>query len=280
MEIIAEQIKTGIKINISREYNVVAVDGITPTSANINTTASGAVDGSFYNSSYLAERNIVITMVPEGDIEEKRLELYKIFPPKKKVILHIKTKKRKVYIECYVESLESNVFGIRQNILVSLLAPQPLFIDENKTEFTQSAISSSFEFDFEISESGVEFGIITKERDITIINEGEEITGLIIEIVANDTVINPVIYNKTTSEKFEIRTEMKKGDVITINTHRGQKKIERNREGQAENILNCIAKGTKWLIAEPGENTYSFACETGEESAIINYQYNKLYGGV
>lgn len=280
MEIVIEQPNTGEKKNISKLYNVVYTEGLTPVKANINTTTNGVVDGTFYNSSFLTQRPISIDIVPGGNIEEKRLELYRIFRPKKKIEVHVKSKSRKLHIECVVEDLAVGLHEKKQCIRVSLIAPQPYFLNENETVVDQSAVASDFEFPFEIPEDGIEFGNITKERDITITNDGEETSGLIIEIVALNTVINPVIYNKTTKEKFAIRITMEKGDKIEINTHKGRKKIELKRGNIAFNILNKIEKNTKWLTVEMGDNTFSYECESGEEDMQINYRFSELYGGI
>lgn len=280
MEITIEQPVTGEKTNISKLYNVVATEGLTPVAATINTTGNGVVDGTFYNSSFLSERNIILTMVPDGDIEEKRLELYKIFRPKSLVRVYIKSKLRNVYIESRVESVESDLHVKRQSITVSLIAPQPYFLNVDEKVYNQTAVISDLEFPFEIPQEGLEFGNITKERDITIVNEGEETSGLIMEIIATDTAVNPVIYNKTTREKFCIREQMLRGDKIEINTHKGQKKIEMNRGSVKTNLLNEIEKNSKWLTVETGKNIFSYGCVAGEENIKIKYKFNEMYGGV
>lgn len=280
MEIIIEQPIAGEKTNISKLYNVVATEGLTPVAATINTTGNGVVDGTFYNSSFLSERNIILTMVPDGDIEEKRLELYKIFRPKSLARVYIKSKLRNVYIESRVESVELDLHVKRQSITVSLIAPQPYFLNADEKVYNQTAVMSDLEIPFEIPQEGLEFGNITKERDITIVNEGEEASGLIMEIIATDTAVNPVIYNKTTREKFCIREKMLRGDKIEINTHKGQKKIEMNRGTVKTNLLNKIEKNSKWLAVETGKNIFSYGCAAGEENIRIKYRFNEMYGGV
>lgn len=280
MEITIEQPVTGEKTNISKLYNVVATEGLTPVAATINTTGNGVVDGTFYNSSFLSERNIILTMVPGGDIEEKRLELYKIFRPKSLVKVYVKSRFRNVYIESRVESVEPNLHVKQQSITVSLIAPQPYFLNVDEKVYNQTAVISDLEIPFEIPQEGLEFGNITKERDITIVNEGEETSGLIMEIIATDTAVNPVIYNKTTREKFCIREQMLRGDKIEINTHKGQKKIEMNRGSVKTNLLNKIEKNSKWLTVETGKNIFSYGCVAGEENIRIKYRFNEMYGGV
>lgn len=280
MEITIEQPETGEKTNISELYNVVATEGLTPVGAKINTTGNGVVDGTFYNSSFLSQRNIELIMVPDGDIEKKRMELYKIFRPKSKVRVHVKSKFRSCYIDSRVENLGLDLHAKRQSITVSLIAPQPYFLNEDEKIYTQNAIVSGLEFPFEIPKEGIELGRITKERDISITNNGEEASGLIIEIIATDTAINPVIYNKTTREKFCIREKMIRGDKIKINTHKGQKKVELNRGSVTTNLLNKLEKNSKWLTVETGENIFSYGCAGGEENIRIEYRFSEMFGGI
>lgn len=280
MEIIIEQPITGEKTNISKLYNVVAAEGLTPVVATINTTANGVVDGTFYNSSFLTQRNIVLTIVPDGDIEEKRLELYRIFRPKSQIRVHVKSRFRNVYIDSRVESVETDLYAIRQSLVISLIAPQPFFLDAKETTQQQSATVDAFELPFEIPEKGLKFGDLTKDRDIEIENDGEEASGLVIEIVAIDRAINPVIYNKTTREKYGIKIELQKGDKVEINTHKGQKEINLSRGGTTQNILNKIEKETRWLTVEVGKNIFSYTCEGGEENVKVSYRFNGMYGGI
>lgn len=61
------------------QYSLIHVTGLTPPKANINTSAAGTIDGEFYNSARVNMRNIVLTIVIEGDIEANRQHLYRIF---------------------------------------------------------------------------------------------------------------------------------------------------------------------------------------------------------
>ena len=119
-------------------YPVVSVDGLTPTGATINTSNVATVDGTFFNSSYVNQRNIVLTITPNVEAERARLFLYQYFKPKYPVTLYFKTRTRDVYIEGYVETFEGSLYDQKQSFQISVICPQPFFNDvkESVTELS------------------------------------------------------------------------------------------------------------------------------------------------
>ena len=65
------------------DFQVLQIDGLNPPNAQINRSTVAGLDGSKFNSSKLNERNIVITIKLNGDIEKNRLYLYSFFNTKR-----------------------------------------------------------------------------------------------------------------------------------------------------------------------------------------------------
>ena len=63
-------------------YSIKSIDGLDPPEAVINTTHNAGLDGSVYNSAYMSDRVITITLAIEGPAEENRINLYKYFKSK------------------------------------------------------------------------------------------------------------------------------------------------------------------------------------------------------
>ena len=80
-------------------YTISSVDGLYPPESVINTTKVANMDGSVYNSSYVNDRQITITMAINGPAEENRLHLYKYFKTKYPVRLYYENDVRNVYID-------------------------------------------------------------------------------------------------------------------------------------------------------------------------------------
>lgn len=264
----------------SLHFPVTNAEGLTPSAATINTSSTAVIDGTFFNSSYVNQRNIVLTITPNGDAESARLTLYKYFKPKYPLTLYIKTKSRNVYIEGYVESFEGGLYDKKQSFQISVICPQPFFNDANESITEQTTTVDGFSFPFFTPESGIELSYLISNANTPVVNSGEESTGLVIELLATDAVIEPTIYNRTTGEKFTIQIEMKAGDLIRIDTRRGKKTIIMIRGGVQTNILNRIMKDSNWFTLTTGENDFTFTCTYGTENLKIMYFVNMLYEGV
>lgn len=261
-------------------FDSVTVDGLTPGKASINTTVIANSDGSLINNARNEDRPITIDIEPAFPIEENRLRIYQFFKRKKYITLYVKTTNRDLKIEGMVESVEGSLFVEKQSITIEILCNDPYFKDQLETYTNMARVLDLFEFPFSIEEEGKEFSRIEKTIEQTVINAGDTETGVIIEISASGTVINPTIYNTVTRESFGLNITMQSGDVITINTNNFQKKVELLRNGETTNIINSIIKGNKWFKLLQGDNLFTYTCDTGEEFLNIRFIYNNLYEGV
>lgn len=143
-----------------------------------------------------------------------------------------------------------------------------------------ASIIDLFEFPFSIENEGLEFSRIDKALTQNIYNAGDTETGLIIELSASGAVVNPTIYNADTREYFGLNITMQYGDLIRINTNVFNKKVELVRYGETRNIINNILKGNKWFKITPGDNLFTYQCESGEEFLNFKFIYSNLYEGV
>lgn len=110
-----------------QQYSVVKVTGLTRPMTNINTASAGTQDGEVFSSSHTNRRNIVITLVLEGDIEANRQRLYRIFPSHSPVTVYYRTANRDLYIDGYVEILDGDLYEARTSMQISIICPDPYF---------------------------------------------------------------------------------------------------------------------------------------------------------
>lgn len=270
----------GQQLNLNDGFDVIDVAGLIPSGATINTSTAGIADGTFFNSSYTNQRNIVLTIVPQGDAEANRLTLWKYFKPKYKVRLYFKTKTRNVYIDGYVEGIEGSPYSAKAVYQVSVISPNPFFTDLKPIIYEQTYISDGFMFPVSFPESGIVLGDITEGTVVDAENRGEETSGLVIEIQADNSVINPKIYNTSTREFTEIDISIGTGDSIVIDSRRGSKTITLYRNGEAINILNKMSRDSDWISVDQGENLFTFTCDYGAPNMKVLYKIYTLYEGV
>lgn len=261
-------------------FDVLSVTGTNPPTAAINTVNVAGLDGSRFNSSRVEQRNIVITLNIHHPIEANRLTLYNFFRVKRWVKIYYQNSRRNVYIEGYVESFENNPWTQLQQPQISIICPQPFWLSTVDTTVNFSNSNALFEFPFSIPSEGIEFSTLG-HLTTAVVNVGEIETGGIITFYATtDQILNPKFFNRTTQQFFGLDFDMYQGDLITVNTQKGEKSVTLLRAGVTTNILNDRTEGSTWLTFEPGENELSFEADEGAANLEATLTITQKFEGV
>jgi len=262
-------------------YQIASIDGLNPPKANINTTQIAGMDGGRFKSSYVNMRNVVLMVAINGDVEQNRLRLYNFFGAGKWCKLYYKNDSRNVYCEGYCETIDGSLFAIKQQIQISIICPDPYFKSLAEIESDISKVFANFEFPFAIDESGKEFSIIDEYREAEVYNPGEIACGAIIRMSAKaDGIVNPIIRNVSTGEFLGLELTLNHGDVLEINTNKGQKAITQYINDVPQNAINALMKDSTWFQLEPGLNRYYYEADANETYLRIEFLHNILYEGV
>ena len=261
-------------------YTISSVDGLYPPESVINTTKVANMDGSVYNSSYVNDRQITITMAINGPAEENRLHLYKYFKTKYPVRLYYGNDVRNVYIDGYVSKMPIEYFEKKQTAQIEITCPMALFrsVEQNITEF--SSIENKFVFPFAIEKSGIPFSIPKMGEQKTIVNGGDVETGIVIKLNALGNVTNPKIYDVDNKDHMFLNISMKSGDEITINTLKKEKSIKLLSNGVESNIIGKLEAGSKWFSLIPGDNIFTYEAEEFPENLQCTFIINDQFEGV
>lgn len=269
-----------LSLSDTPNYTVFNITGLNPPQATVNNSVNVTTDGSNINSVRLENRNIVIYIAIENDIEANRINLYRYFPLKKTVTLYFKNDTRDVFIEGTVELIECDLFSNRQVAQVSLICPKPYFKDVDYLITNFGDVSSLFEFPVSIPSAGIEFSTLTPNQRKSIINAGDVETGVIIELFAIGTVVNPILYNVFTGKRMALNVTMQASDSIIINTNVGEKSITLIRNGVSSNALGYMTPDSDWFVLEHGDNLFTYEATSGTGSLQITFTSAVLYGGV
>lgn len=264
----------------SKTYIIADIKGLNPPNAVINTSTIATTDGAIFNSSRANIRNIVITVVFSGDVEESRTNLYRFFPIKEPITLYYANARRSVKIEGYVESFECDLFQNSQRAQISILCPKSYFRSKEDLELSFSQYVGAFEFPVNIPASGLEVSSKIENSIAVIDYSGDTETGMIIKLYASGNVVRPVIRNNLTNETFVLEMELLSGDIVTINTKRGEKSVTLYRDGTTTNIINKLVPGSTWLTVRTGSNVFSYECVYGEENITLHFTIDQLFAGV
>lgn len=273
--------------------------GVGPEKADIRTTDIVTADGGVYNSARLPSRNIVMNIRYYAwagrAVEEIRQDSYKWFPIKKKVTISIYTENRIAQIDGYVESNEPVVFSQETHAQLSIVCPDPFFIDGsddglNVTQFY--GVRPMFHFPYSnnsLTEKLTIMGEILFSNEETIVYSGDSEVGITIVIDVLGDVEHVTIWNVLTRESMVIDTDrlaaltgkgLVASDRLTIITTTGQKSITLLREGVETNVLNCLARGPDWFQLAKGNNIFAFVAEKGTTNLVFTIYNQTLYEGV
>lgn len=263
-------------------YVISSIEGLDPPDAVINTTRNTNTDGSVFNSSYVDNRQIIITLAINSPAEGNRIELYKYFKNKYPVRIYYKNGHRDVYIDGYCKNMQIEFFNIKQIAQITIICPEPFFksVNEEVSEF--SVTQSVFEFPFSVEDppAEIEFSRIEYDSEKDVTNSGDVETGMIIRLRAKGSVNYPGVVNTETGEFFKLNLPMNIGDEIYINTKVGEKTVTYTHDSVTSTIVNSIVSGSTWLTLRPGSNLFMTTATSGLTNLEAYCTLTDQYEGV
>lgn len=261
-------------------YAIKSVLGLDPPDAVINLTRNAGQDGSVYNSAYMDNRTITITLAVNYPAEQNRIELYKYFKSKFPVTLRYKNDSRDVWIQGYVQSFQVAYFDKKETCQIVVVCPKPHLNDVDIILENLSTIDPLFEFPFSIDAEGVEMSEIILGQQKSILNLGDIDTGVYIRIKVNGAVLNPAVYDSTNNTFMKFLDEFAQGDVIEINTRSGEKSVKKISQGVTTSLISKLAENSTWFVLTPGDNVFSVYADSGDEYLDVDFEVIYQYEGV
>lgn len=266
------------------DYQIISIQGLNPPSAHLNTSSVAGLDGAMFNSARLNTRNIVITAKINGDVEQNRQILYRYCPTKEKVRFYFTNNNRNVYIDGYVENVECDLFTNDERMQISIICPQPYFMDISDTEVNGSSVTGLFTFPFTIeSDTPIPFSEYVLDNTIDLYNDSENEIGVIIDIDVEEDVSSILIRNTGTGDTFTLSYAFEEGDHITIDTIKGQKSVTLLRNGIYSNLFSAMQRGSVFFQLAAGDNFFSYVVDgdaSNNNSITIMFTFYKMYRGV
>ncbi|MBS4171946.1 phage tail family protein [Bacillus sp. FJAT-49736] len=270
-------------------------DDIDTTGVKANTTyvTNYRIQGATAVSSRLEQRDLSLTFfidvegMDEDWIQERRDEVFRVFNPIYNPIkVLIKTVNRSFFIDAHVEltpSINPDPSSMNESwhdVLVQLSAGNPFFLDSEKRKVEIATWLPMLEFPLEISSDGSEIGQRSPSLIVNVLNEGQVETGMTIQFKALGTVINPSLFNVNTREYFKINKTMTAGEVITVNTYQGKKRLESRLNGITTNIFNFMDYRSKFMQLEVGDNLFRYDADSNVENLEVSIYFTPQYLGV
>ena len=277
-------------------FSIIAIDGLAPSGATINSSGGALIHGTRINSVKIEPRTISIPFVIHvtGKKEEAvRETLYNFFPTGTKIRFEIKTDRRTVFVMATPEDFDIRMFATEENGNISLFCESPFFTDVIESYFVASETEALFEFPFSnesLTEPLLEIGIQNQYPPRVVIDyPGDVLTGVVMTLEIEGDVRNISIINIRDNQAMTIDTEiiyqttysrLKAGDKIIIDTRSGSKSIKLFRDGVFINILNCLPLHSHWINLAPGYNEILYMADNRIEDLTLELRFNALYSGV
>ena len=270
-----------LELTNNEAYVVTDVDGLYPADGTINTTRNASADGSVFNSSYVNEKQIIITLSINSPAEENRINLYRYFKTKEPVKVYFKNDSRNVFIEGYVKNCNIGFFDKKQIFQSTITCPDPYFKNTNPVEVDFSKTIPLFEFPFSIEEGEpIPFSDLGGQPKISINNSGDVEAGFIIHLYSRNDVVNPVVYSETINQYIGLNMTLRQGEEVIINTIKKQRSVTLISGGTKTNLINKLKFGSEWIYLIAGYNTIGVSADSNIDDMEVNCELNVLYEGV
>lgn len=263
-------------------------EGIYESKNNVSTSENTMTDGNTLQGSTAQMRNIILTLRdrPEADHQANRSLLYSLFKPKSDGTFLYEENGISRQITYQVESVEIDSVKRSRRATISLLCPDPFFVDLKDISVQMAGWVSGFEFQHLFLPEGEEFGYRVGERLKTIANESAaDHIGITITIEASGPASNPAITHVEQGESIEVGTsgnplELQTGDKLIITTHTNNKHVYLERSGSREEINEYLSEDSEFLQLMHGANTFGYSADSGENYLTVTISFRYRYLGV
>ncbi|MEL7568957.1 MAG: phage tail domain-containing protein [Eubacteriaceae bacterium] len=269
-----------IVLTRGKPYLLQKVIGLSELQADERIYQSANIDGARYIDSILNIREITIDVAVIADRYDMLMplkeELIKMCNPKAGVMtLTVENGNYIRTIEVVADSVPN--LSIKNNAFTSsgtinLIAHKPLLLSEIELGENLNEWIGGWEMGWSFPVSFATRGSNTKN----IINSGHVSTPLFITMYGLAT--NPKIENKTTGEYIKINKAVALGEILTINTEKGNKRVEITKpDGTLESAFNYIDLNSTFFELRVGDNVLEYSCdELSSNDVYISYRYRYL----
>lgn len=271
-----------LQLSNGENFYLIDIDSQTAAAADLSTVVIAGADGDTVNNAQAQARTIVLDLQITADVELTKRHILNIVKLKQIGTLTWTQDERTVEIKGVVEAIEMPRWTDKTIMQITMHCAQPYWQDieyvvSELTEYIGLHYFTDYPNDMlYFPEEGVVMGVYDTTRTRSYHNAGDVDVGMEIEIVALDTVTNPIIYDQN-NNFFGVgygtgnkKLVMHAGDVIKINTRRNEKSVKLN----GQNIFDKIKPSSTWLQLAAGDNLFSY---NSDDQSITNMKFALIY---
>jgi Phage tail protein len=254
-------------LDASNGYVVKDIQGLDPVNAALTTSSMAQRDGAQDQNARRDTRNVTIKLGLEPDylvstVDSLRTALYNWFMSKSLVdMAFYKDDVLFAVASGRVESCENNMFSTDPEVDISIICYDPDF-------YGPAAVTSNS-------------GTVSTTDTTTINYEGTSDAGVIFTLNVDRTLSDFTLYNTSpdnTLQQFIVSGSFVSGDVITIVSIPGQKRLTLTRSGIETSVLFWMDTSSSWITLQKGAN--HFRAFASGASVPFTLSYTPQYGGI
>lgn len=249
-------------------YGITNIDGFTVADVEVASSTTASIDGDVINNLRVTPRTVVLDLKVKNNVnvETAKRWLLQTVKPKLPGRIRMTQDGRETELSGIVENIDMPRFTNGVICQVSLHCSVPYWQDVNYVLVEISRLIDLHYFHEDqgglaFPSGGIPLGSYNLNNTQTYYNDGDAETGMLITIIALGDVVNPIIYDVTGAYIGVIDT-MAEGDVIEINTNRGEKYVRKN----GENIFSKIKSGSSFLQLAIGDNQLTVNADSGTQN--------------
>jgi len=269
-----------LEIGKDKLCKLINIEGISSSEYSVDIVNNAQFDGGSVKSKRVESRLITITAEYPSteDTETRRQNLIRFLNPYLTGKLYVNYSGVKRVINYEVAGFKDS----RENLydplkfIINLICPNPFFKDEREFSKNMAGKINSITVPFNIPARGMIMSAKVLRQEATIINNGDKDTGLIISFIAKGEVSNPKIENLTTGKFLRIVVDLMPGDILTINTNKGTKRIELN----GKNISQKMDRSSSFIDMQVGENVLKYSADKGYTNLNVYPKWTAEFFGV
>jgi hypothetical protein len=263
-----------------------SLEGVYSVSNNVTTSENTMTDGSTYQGSVTKQRNIVIGASMDSNYQENRDLLYKCFKPKATGTFSYIEKEETRKIDYKVESIDIGETGVIRDITISLICPDPFFVDLEDIIVTMAGWKKTFTWPHQFKAAREPFGVRIAEIIKTVENDSAaENIGIEILMEASGAVTNPALYHVEEEEYIKVGTtanplSLAAGEAVRITTSTNNKNVYLILNGKETEINEYLDEESEFIQLVHGQNTLKYDADSGLNYLNVTISYRFRYLGV
>lgn len=249
-------------------FHLVDVDGLTSVTADVASSTTPSMDGDTVNLIQAQPRGIVLTlMFKQGvSVEVAKRHVLSIVKPKLKGVLRMVDENRATEIVGVVSAIAMPRFTNSVTMQITMHCSSPFWQDVENVLVELARVRDLHRFPIPsgglaFPVEGVPFGVYDVNMTQTYTNEGDVECGMVITIIAVDTVVNPILY-RSDGTYIGVNDTLVAGDQVIIDTNKGQKSITKN----GVSVFSKVREGSTFFQLEVGENQITIDSDDGTEN--------------